>query len=92
MTNRLSFDFTGTSVLVTGGTSGIGHAVATAFSGAGASVTVVAGSLTEADIDATAAYALGDEAVRWLGGRPGRSALVVWADGRTTTVEPVLPA
>ncbi len=40
MTNEASFDFTGASVLVTGGTSGIGHAVATAFSGAGAAVTV----------------------------------------------------
>jgi NAD(P)-dependent dehydrogenase (short-subunit alcohol dehydrogenase family) len=40
MSNGLTFDFTGTSVLVTGGTSGIGHAVATAFADAGASVTV----------------------------------------------------
>jgi thiamine biosynthesis lipoprotein len=55
-----------------------------------ASVTVVAGSLTSADIDATAAYAQGPDAARWLETRPGRSALVVWADGRTTTVEPVL--
>jgi len=38
--NRLTFDFTGTTVLVTGGTSGIGHAVATAFADAGANVTV----------------------------------------------------
>ena len=36
----MSFDFGGTSVLVTGGTSGIGHAVARAFAGTGASVTV----------------------------------------------------
>lgn len=56
-----------------------------------ASVTVVAGSLTWADIDATAAYAQGEDAARWLEARPGRSGLVVWADGRTTTVEPVLP-
>ena len=40
MTNRASFDFAGASILVTGGTSGIGHAVATAFSDAGAVVTV----------------------------------------------------
>jgi 3-oxoacyl-[acyl-carrier protein] reductase len=40
VTNRLTFDFTGTSVLVTGGTSGIGHAIATAFADAGATVTV----------------------------------------------------
>jgi thiamine biosynthesis lipoprotein len=55
-----------------------------------ASVTVVAGSLTWADIDATAAYAQGPEAARWLETRPGRSGLVVWDDGTTTTVEPVL--
>jgi FAD:protein FMN transferase len=52
-----------------------------------ASVTVVAASLTWADIDATAAYAHGRDAARWLGGRPGRRGLVVWADGSTTVVE-----
>ncbi|RBY87007.1 FAD:protein FMN transferase [Blastococcus sp. TF02A-26] len=57
-----------------------------------ASVTVVAGSLTDADIDATTAFALGPEAARWLEARPGRSGLVVWDDGSTTTVEPVLPS
>ncbi len=40
MTNRLQFDFEATSVLVTGGTSGIGHAIASAFAAAGADVTV----------------------------------------------------
>lgn len=40
MSNRVAFDFTGTSVLVTGGTSGIGHAIASAFAAAGAAVTV----------------------------------------------------
>ena len=39
-TNRTSFDFTGARALVTGGSSGIGHAVATAFTAAGASVTI----------------------------------------------------
>ena len=38
--NSISFDFSGTAVLVTGGTSGIGHAIATAFADAGAEVTV----------------------------------------------------
>lgn len=47
-----------------------------------ASVTVIADNLTWADIDATAAYALGPDATRWLAQRPGRSALVVWSDGR----------
>ncbi len=49
-----------------------------------ASVTVVADSLTWADIDATAAYALGPGAARWLEGR-GRTGLVVGRD-RTVTV------
>ena len=54
-----------------------------------ASVTVVAASLTDADIDATAAYAMGTGAAHWLTGRPGRTGLVVWADGSTTTVPSV---
>ena len=49
-----------------------------------ASVTVIAASLTWADIDATAAYVQGHDAARWLQTRPIRSALVVWADGTTT--------
>ena len=40
MSNDATFDFTGTSVLVTGGTSGIGHAIAGAFADAGAHVIV----------------------------------------------------
>ncbi len=40
MTNGVIFDFSGAAVLVTGGTSGIGHTVATAFASAGASVTI----------------------------------------------------
>jgi NAD(P)-dependent dehydrogenase (short-subunit alcohol dehydrogenase family) len=38
--NSITFDFTGAAVLVTGGTSGIGHAIASTFADAGASVTV----------------------------------------------------
>ena len=38
--NAVHFDFTGAAVLVTGGTSGIGLAVAATFAGAGADVTV----------------------------------------------------
>lgn len=48
---RVAFDFTGTSVLVTGGTKGIGHAIAAAFVAASAEVTIT-GSAAEA-----AAYA-----------------------------------
>ncbi|WGL51586.1 FAD:protein FMN transferase [Nocardioides sp. BP30] len=46
-----------------------------------ASVTVIADELVEADLDATAAFALDGEAVSWLAGRR-RTAVVVWADGR----------
>lgn len=51
-----------------------------------ASVTVIAADLTWADIDATAAYALGTAAPQWLARRPGRSALVVWNDGTNQLV------
>jgi NAD(P)-dependent dehydrogenase (short-subunit alcohol dehydrogenase family) len=40
MTNRVDFDFSDAAVLVTGGTSGIGHAIAAAFAAAGATVTI----------------------------------------------------
>ncbi|MEU4291418.1 FAD:protein FMN transferase [Kribbella sp. NPDC026596] len=46
-----------------------------------ASVTVVHPSLTQADIDATAAFALGPDALTWLEGRPGRTGLIVFHDG-----------
>jgi thiamine biosynthesis lipoprotein len=52
-----------------------------------ASVTVVAATLTAADVDATAAYARGPDAARWLGTRPGRTGLVVWADGSSTAID-----
>jgi thiamine biosynthesis lipoprotein len=83
-----------TGAVATSGTAHRGQHLVDARSGrppAGvASVTVVAESLTWADIDATAAYAQGPDAARWLETRRGRSGLVVWADGTTTTVEPVL--
>ncbi|MGY1604489.1 FAD:protein FMN transferase [Geodermatophilus sp. SYSU D00815] len=85
-----------TGAVATSGTAHRGEHLVDARTGrppAGiASVTVVAGSLTEADVDATAAYALGAGAARWLGTRPGRSGLVVRADGTTTVVEPVVSA
>jgi FAD:protein FMN transferase len=52
-----------------------------------ASVTVLAASLTEADVDATAAYALGRKAAAWLATRPKRRGLVVWSDGSVTVVD-----
>ena len=51
MSNRVSFDFAGTAVLVTGGTSGIGHAIASAFASAGAAVTVTGTRAAAADYD-----------------------------------------
>jgi thiamine biosynthesis lipoprotein len=56
-----------------------------------ASVTVVKPDLVWADIDATAAFALGLDAVTWLRRRPGRSGLVVWADGSSETFRAVTP-
>jgi len=53
VSGTVSFDFTGARVLVTGGTSGIGHAVATAFADAGAEV-IVTGTHADAgeyDVD-----------------------------------------
>jgi NAD(P)-dependent dehydrogenase (short-subunit alcohol dehydrogenase family) len=40
MMNNVKFDYTGASVLVTGGTSGIGHAIASAYREAGANVVI----------------------------------------------------
>ena len=50
-------------------------------------MTVIAADLTWADIDATAAYVLGERAADWLSTRPLISALVVWSNGTTTTVD-----
>ena len=52
MTARVSFDFTGTAVLVTGGTSGIGLATATLFRDSGADVTVTGTRRSASDYDA----------------------------------------
>lgn len=51
--NGVTFDFTGASVLVTGGTSGIGHGTAAAFRDAGAHVTVTGtrAAATDYDVD-----------------------------------------
>lgn len=50
-----------------------------------ASVTVVGPDLTWADIDATTAFVLGDDALTWLAGRPGEVGVVVRADGTAST-------
>lgn len=49
-----------------------------------ASVTVIADSLTEADIEATTALVLGRDAPTWLAARR-RTGLLVWADARAET-------
>jgi thiamine biosynthesis lipoprotein len=59
------------------------NAVTNALPRSVASVTVLADTLTWADIDATAAYAQDRDALAWLQTRPGRSGLVVWQDGRS---------
>lgn len=51
MSNRVSFDFGGASVLVTGGTSGIGYAISSAFADAGAAVTVTGTRSSAADYE-----------------------------------------
>jgi thiamine biosynthesis lipoprotein len=79
-----------TGAVATSGTAHRGQHLVDARTGRApegvASVTVLADSLTDADVDATAAYALGRDAARWLAGRPGRTGLVVWADGTAEAV------
>lgn len=52
-----------------------------------ASVTVIADSLTRADVDATSAYVHGPAAVDWLRRQAGLLALVVQPDGSCVTVD-----
>ena len=52
MTARVGFDFTGTTVLITGGTSGIGHATAVLFRDSGAEVTITGTKAAATDYDA----------------------------------------
>ena len=46
------------------------------------SVTVVGPSLTIADVFATAAFAMGDQGIRWLSDQPDYEGCVITADGR----------
>jgi 3-oxoacyl-[acyl-carrier protein] reductase len=56
--NTVSFDFTDTNVLVTGGTSGIGYAIASDFAKAGANVTVTGTRASTVDYSETNLSAL----------------------------------
>ncbi len=47
--NDITFDYTGTAVLVTGGTGGLGAAIAVAFTAAGAQVTITGTRASAAD-------------------------------------------
>ena len=49
--NTANFDFSGSDILVTGGTAGIGNGIATAFARAGASVTITGTRTSAADYD-----------------------------------------
>jgi 3-oxoacyl-[acyl-carrier protein] reductase len=49
--NTVDFDFSGSRVLVTGGTSGIGNAIATDFAGAGATVVITGTRALAGDYD-----------------------------------------
>jgi thiamine biosynthesis lipoprotein len=76
--------------VATSGHAHRGHHVVDARTGRAptglASVTVVAPDLTSADLDATTAYALGLDGIRWLRGRPQRAGLVVLASGAVEIV------
>lgn len=78
-----------TAAMATSGTAHRGEHLVDARTGrvpgGVAQVTVIGPSLTWADIDATAAYALGAGAAGWLRTRPGRTGFVVLPDGTTIT-------
>jgi NAD(P)-dependent dehydrogenase (short-subunit alcohol dehydrogenase family) len=51
VSGTVTFDYSGASVLVTGGTNGIGHGIATAYRDAGATVTVTGTRAAPSDYD-----------------------------------------
>ena len=65
--NNVSFNFSGRSVLVTGGTSGIGEAVATAFATAGANV-VISGRNSSRGNNVVDAIAQDGQIIRFIAG------------------------
>jgi len=81
----------GDGAVATSGTAHRGEHIVDARTGlppAGiASVTVIADSLTRADVDATSAYAHGAGAVDWLTEQTGLLALVVLPDGNCVTID-----
>ena len=81
---------TRTGAVATSGTAHRGAHIVDARTGRApsglASVTVIGHSLTDVDVDATAAFALGADGERWLAGRGHRAAFVVRADGTSGTL------
>lgn len=81
----------GNGAVATSGTAHRGQHIVDARTGTPptgiASVTVIAESLTRADIDATSAYAQGPDAIDWLAAQPGLLALIVEPDGHCVTVD-----
>lgn len=79
-----------TAALATSGTSRRGGHLVDGRTGrpaAGlAQVSVIAPSLTDADVWATTVFALGDEGQEWLAGRPQTAGLLVRTDGSTAQV------
>lgn len=79
-----------TAALATSGTSQRGWHLLDGRTGRHADglrqVSVIAPSLTDADVWATTGFALGTEGEGWLAGRPDAAALVVRADGSTSRV------